>query len=64
MGQHTTRVAVLRLADGSTIVGTMAGRVTTVLDLGPSAAPALDLFLKKKNTHQQRFIFHFCFKKK
>ena len=48
MGQHTTRVAVLRLADGSTIVGTMAGGIMTVLDLGPPATNALDLFHRKK----------------
>ena len=39
-------LAVIILADGCTIVGTMARATTTILDLRPSTTSALDLFHK------------------
>lgn len=42
-------LAVIILADGCTIVGTMARATTTILDLRPSTTSALDLFHKKYN---------------
>jgi hypothetical protein len=49
--QHTTPSSVVStpevplLANGCTVVGAMAGAGTAVLDLGPEAIDALDLFL-------------------